>query len=246
MSKPETNNIKPFKKSNQSLQQLLHTLLTRLCDSSAIIKSWPEGGDDNSVHAETTTKLIASIHKIVDAIRLVEEKVNPNLGDDTPTTTTTNNNNNSNNEQQQEEENNKPSEQEIVLANQLRQTAVPLDLLDMMDANSLNPDCFARGLLSEALRQFSNLQSRKASMNMLAQLVEKGFEQKERDLKILAAATANTTNERLNPSKEGDEKLGVGKASNDERNESKKRKRETDNVDDDDTPQQPAKKEMKM
>lgn len=174
MSKPETKG-KAFQKSNQSLQELLHTLLTRLSHSSEIIKSWPEGGDDPSIHTQTTTKLIASIQKIVAAIKLVEERVNPNLGVD---------------------QGEKTSEQENALANQLRQTAVPLDLLDMMDADSekgLNPDCFARGLLNEALRQFSNLRTRKASMNMLSQLVETGFEQREMKLKKIAALQEEKT-----------------------------------------------------
>mmetsp|Transcript_461 Transcript_461/g.646 ORF Transcript_461/g.646 Transcript_461/m.646 type:complete len:237 (+) Transcript_461:121-831(+) len=141
-----------FINNSQSLQEALHTLLTRLSETSEIIQKWPEpesNSDHESIHAETTTKLIKSIHKVVNGIRLVEEKVNPNLGDE------------------------KPSEQHIALANNLRQTAVPLDLLDMMDyAGGLNPDCFARGLLIEALQQFSNLSNRKSSMTMLANLVQ--------------------------------------------------------------------------
>ncbi len=176
MSKPEVVSGKKFQKNNQSLQEALHTLLTRLSDSSEIIKSWPEGGDDNSIHTKTTEKLIASIHKIVNAIRVVEEKVNPNLGEE------------------------KPTEQEIALANKLRQTAIPLDLLDMMDSNSLNPDCFARGLLNEALRQFGNLRTRKASMNMLAQLVETGMKQQERDLQKASEIKKSMEKDKINES----------------------------------------------
>lgn len=187
MSKAETK-VKPFQKNNQSLQESLHTLLTRLSDSSEIIKSWPEGGDDNSVHTTTTAKLITSVKRIVNAIKVVEEKVNPNLGDE------------------------KPTDQQTALANQLRQTAIPLDLLDMMDANCLNPDCFARGLLNEALRQFGNLRSRKASMNMLSQLVESGMKQRERDLEKVA---------KIKRSMEEDEKKN-----DDLNNQTKKRKLE--------------------
>jgi hypothetical protein len=191
-----------FTKTNRSLQELLHTLLTRLSDANEIIKTWPEDGDDNSIHVETTTKLIASMHKIVHAIQLVEERVNPNLD--------------------HEENNDKnPSAQEMTLANQLRQTAIPLDLLDMMDdtTNTLNPDCFARGLLNEALRQFSNLGKRKVSMNVLASLVEDGFERREKEIQKVvdaaakAAAAADTDRK--------DEDINT--------EESKKRKRHLDN-----------------
>ena len=215
-----SNTISTFQKTNQSLQELLHTLLTRLSDSSEIIKSWPEneGGDnDNSIHTETTTKLITSINKVVDAIRLVEERVNPNIGD----------------ENEKEETDEKPSasslsssDQEFALANQLRQTAIPLDLLDMMDANSLNPDCFSRGLINEALRQFSNLRQRKASMNMLAQMVESGFEQRE--LKQMEIPGGK---------REEDESIGVCPGINNgsdslEHNTTKKRKRDSSDTND--------------
>ena len=183
----------------------------------------------------------------MDAIRLVEEKVNPNLGVDSSTSTTATASANNDPQQVNNSNNEAPSEQETVLANALRQTAVPLDMLDMMDANSLNPDCFARGLLSESLRQFSNLQSRKASMNMLAQLVEKGFEERERGLKIAAVNAADgNTNEKVHTSKEEEGKLGNSNANNEEGNDSKKRKRDEDDVGDDDTSIQPVKKEMKM
>jgi len=215
MTNPTTTNNKNettnpfFEKSNQSLQELLHTLLTRLSDSSEIIKSWPEGGngigEDNSIHVETTTKLITSIHKIVDAIRLVEERVNPNIGDDGDNNPTT------------------EQEQQLVLANQLRQTAVPLDLLDMMDTNTLNPDCFARGLLNEALRQFSNLRHRKASMNMLAQMVQNGLNERERQLQQLTSKKVQD-DEQKNISTSHDEE---------EQMVSKKRKRNLDDDNDD-------------
>lgn len=220
-----------YKSNNQSLQDLLHTLITRLSESSEIIKSWPEqdGPYDNSIHTETTSKLITSIHKVVDAIRLVEERVNPNIGED---------------------ENDKATEQEIFLANQLRQTAIPLDLLDMMDTNTLNPDCFARGMLSEALRQFSNLGNRKNCMNMLASLVENGFQiqmkmqqqrEKEREMKMKQEQEeerneielANVKAEELDVKEDG---------------ESKKRKRELDEVreegDNDDTITEPPTKKQ--
>lgn len=153
-----------FQDNKQSLQERLHTLLTRLSDIGEILKKWPETktGDDSSIHTRTTAKLISEIQRTIEGIKLVEEKVNA-----------------------------VPSENvksEDAIANKLRQTAVPLDLLDMMDfAGGLNPDCFARGLIKEALRQMGNLQRRKASMRMLAVAIKNGMERREEQLKILAS-----------------------------------------------------------
>jgi len=149
-----------YQNTSQSLQERLHTLLTRLSDSIEILKKWPEsqtGDDSTSVHVETTNKLIASIHKVVEGIKLVEEKTSTNLG-----------------------EGEESSEQDIALADKLRQAAVPMDLLDMMDyPNRMNPDCFARGMLREALRQMKNLQRRKRLLKMLALAVQNGIKEQE-------------------------------------------------------------------
>lgn len=150
-----------------SLQECLHTLLTRLSDTSEILQKWP-GGDDPSIHVRTTEKLIKSIKKIMDSIKTVEEKVN-HVSVETST-----------------EQSSGSGDEDI--ANKLRQIAVPLDLLDMMDcAGGLNPDCFARGLIKEALRQMGNLQRRKASMKMLAATIQNGLDARERQLEILKA-----------------------------------------------------------
>ncbi len=69
----------------------------------------------------------------------------------------------------------------------------------MMDfAGGVNPDCFARGLIKEALRQMGNLQRRKASMRMLAITIQNGMNEREKQLKILASL---------------DEKLAAGNSS---------------------------------
>jgi hypothetical protein len=150
-----------------SLQERLHTLLTRLSDTSEILQKWP-GGDDASIHIRTTEKLIESIKRIIDGIKSLEEKVN-HVSTETSG-----------------EQSNESGDEDI--ANKLRQIAVPLDLLDMMDfAGSLNPDCFARGLIKEALRQMGNLQRRKASMKMLAATIQNGLDARERQLEILKA-----------------------------------------------------------
>jgi len=206
-----------------------------------VVKSWPESdGTDNSIHAETTTKLIRSIEKVVDAIKLVEEKVNPNLGDDgnggsggggmsvgnVPSATGATGN--ASEKEQQNRQQLQQQEDNMALGHKLRQTAVPLDLLDMMDADpdaGLNPDCFARGLLNEALRQFSNLNERKASMNMLASFVENAFERRERELRAAAAAAAASEAE--------EKKKSIKQENNDEADEGillKKRKRQADDT----------------
>lgn len=164
----------PSIQNNQgpSLQERLHTLLTRLSDTSEILKKWPETktGDDGSIHVRTTEKLISSIQRIVEGIKSVEEKVNyVNLT-----------------EQGSTDYNTGSGSGDDDIANKLRQIAVPLDLLDMMDfAGGLNPDCFARGLIKEALRQMGNLQRRKASMKMLAAAIQNGLDARERQLEIL-------------------------------------------------------------
>jgi len=52
--------------------------------------------------------------------------------------------------------------------------AVPLDLLDLMDADDLNPDCFIRALLGEALGQLDGLKKRMDALQMLACAIEEG------------------------------------------------------------------------
>jgi hypothetical protein len=142
----------PIESCTLSLQDRLHTLLTRLSNTSKLLTKteWPSA-DDARVHSEKTLLLIASIEKIMEAIKMVEVKVNsPEMYD------------------------------------KLRQVAIPLDLLDMMDcAGGVNPDCFARGLMDEASRQLGNLQRRKTSMKVLAKTIQNGMEQREKQLKII-------------------------------------------------------------
>lgn len=142
----------PIESCTLSLQDRLHTLLTRLSNTSKHLTKteWPSA-DDARVHSEKTLLLITSIEKIIEAIKMVEVKVNsPEMYD------------------------------------KLRQVAIPLDLLDMMDcAGGVNPDCFARGLMDEASRQLGNLQRRKTSMKILAKTIQNGMEQREKQLKII-------------------------------------------------------------
>ena len=56
---------------------------------------------------------------------------------------------------------------------------IPLDLLDLLDVGQptfgLNPQCYARGLIVEALRQLSVLERRKRAASMLAIFIEEGL-----------------------------------------------------------------------
>lgn len=62
------------------------------------------------------------------------------------------------------------------LRHTLQDCPIPLDLLDLMDhAGGLNPDCFSRGLLKEALGQLAGLKRRKLALEMLGDAIQKGL-----------------------------------------------------------------------
>ena len=153
-----------FKDNHQTLQERLHSLLTRLSGASELLKNWPQA-DDVAVHNQTTTDLITIINKVVESIQRVEEKVNHCGGD--------------------------AKESDIKLRNNLRETFVPLDLLDLMDfGDGLNPDCFARGLLKEAERQLAGLQRRKLCLHMLGKAISVGVAQR---MNVRLSTTTSTT-----------------------------------------------------
>lgn len=63
-----------------------------------------------------------------------------------------------------------------VLFQTLQDCPIPLDLLDLMDCQGgLNPDCFSRGLLKEALGQMAGLQRRKLALDMLGDAIDSGL-----------------------------------------------------------------------
>jgi hypothetical protein len=205
-----------YQDKHQSLQERLHTLLSRLSDCGEILKTWPETktGDDASIHIRQTDKLIASIQRIIGGIKQVEEKVNSVPAEGTPT--------------------------DEDIANKLRQIAIPLDLLDMTDfAGGLNPDCFARGLIKESLRQMGNLQRRKTSMKMLAVTIQNGIDARERQLEILKSLdeklvasedTDDTKNDIIQKEEESKESLPMEKVVLSD--EKKKRKRDEEGAPD--------------
>lgn len=66
------------------------------------------------------------------------------------------------------------------LKEKLQSCLIPMDLLELLDVN-LNPDCFSRGLLREAVGQLSGLNRRKQALEMLGSAVQKGLDERERN-----------------------------------------------------------------
>ena len=67
------------------------------------------------------------------------------------------------------------------LRKNLQECLVPLDLLDLLDHGSLNPDCFSRALLKEALGQLAGLKRRKLALEMLGSAVQSGLKKPEKE-----------------------------------------------------------------
>jgi hypothetical protein len=66
------------------------------------------------------------------------------------------------------------------LRKNLQDCLIPLDLLDLLDYGSgLNPDCFSRALLREALGQLAGLKRRKLALEMLGAAVQSGLNKRE-------------------------------------------------------------------
>merc|ERR1712157_113914 len=134
-------------------------------------KKWPSSeGDNANIHYDTTTTLIESLQKIISSLKRVEDSVFSNSNSST--------NDKSKNNQQQE--------QIAELRKRLQQCQIPVDLLDLMDCGGLsetgfglNPECFIKGLLHEALRQLAGLRRRKNALTMLGAAISKGIKQRE-------------------------------------------------------------------
>lgn len=65
---------------------------------------------------------------------------------------------------------------------------IPLDLLDLLDSSNLNPDCFSRGLLREALGQLAGLKRRKLALELLGAAVQSGLQKQQQQERLLAEA----------------------------------------------------------
>jgi len=71
---------------------------------------------------------------------------------------------------------------DVVLKRSLQECKVPINLLDLLDhGNGLNPDCFSRGLLKEALGQLAGLRRRKLALEMLGAAIQTGLNQRDAD-----------------------------------------------------------------
>lgn len=59
----------------------------------------------------------------------------------------------------------------------LNECPVPMDLLELLDhGGGLNPECFTRGLMQEALGQLAGLKRRKRALQLLGAAVKSGME----------------------------------------------------------------------
>lgn len=149
------------KEAAVQLQDRLHYLLSRLSDVVEMVKSWPEAkGDDASVHVESTSKLINYIRNVITALERVESVVKDNAS----------------------------------LKKKLQECPIPLDLLDLLDhgqgGGALNPECFVRGLLKEALGQLAGLKRRKLALELLGTAVQNGLNTQLRQQAEAAAAVS--------------------------------------------------------
>jgi len=74
---------------------------------------------------------------------------------------------------------------DAVLKKSLQECKVPINLLDLLDhGNGLNPDCFSRGLLREALGQLAGLKRRKLALEMLGAAIQNGLDQQNAAEKV--------------------------------------------------------------
>jgi hypothetical protein len=77
---------------------------------------------------------------------------------------------------------------DAALKQSLEECLIPLDLLDLLDhGGGLNPECFSRGLLQEAMGQLAGLKRRKRALEMLGFAVQRGIEQRDAEQSSAAA-----------------------------------------------------------
>jgi hypothetical protein len=146
------DNTTATNKSNKtSLLARLHQLISTLNEATNAVKNWPSSHDDQ-VHYDATTNLIQSLHKVVDALKEVEDRACNDSG----------------------------SANNTSVGQSILDAPVVLDLLDLMDyGNGLNPEIFIKQLIREALRQLSGLKRRKQALEMLGQAIENGLKDME-------------------------------------------------------------------
>jgi len=135
------------------LQERLHTLINNLYHTTELVKNW-EDSENASDHVQTTTKLIASLQEVLQSVKDVETKVLKGDG----------------------------TEGDKKIIQELKDSPVPLDLLELMDyGGGINPDVFARGLLQTALRQLAGLKRRKLALGLLGAAVSDGMKRRDKE-----------------------------------------------------------------
>jgi hypothetical protein len=98
---------------------------------------------------------------------------------------------------------------DATLKKSLEECLIPLDLLDLLDhGGGLNPECFSRGLLQEAMGQLAGLKRRKRALEMLGFAVQRGIEQ--RDSEVSAAATEDVKEAKSSVKRERELNEGEG------------------------------------
>lgn len=101
---------------------------------------------------------------------------------------------------------------DVPLKQTLQNCFIPLDLLDLLDFE-LNPDCFSRGLLREAMGQLAGLRRRKNALEMLGSAIQAGLDQRDIDdtmqqtkaLQKTSSSITKTSNKRDRGEEGGDE-----------------------------------------
>eukprot|EP00581_Thalassiosira_minuscula_P019069 CAMPEP_0183727112 /NCGR_PEP_ID=MMETSP0737-20130205/24908_1 /TAXON_ID=385413 /ORGANISM="Thalassiosira miniscula, Strain CCMP1093" /LENGTH=221 /DNA_ID=CAMNT_0025958663 /DNA_START=25 /DNA_END=690 /DNA_ORIENTATION=- len=185
MTKANTkaNTAKANTAAGEYLLERLRILLQRLQSTTEILQNWPETqGDSAKVHADTAAKLIASIRKIVLGLRSVERHVNgtgpSNQGGAGGTESAIS-----------------KEALEAFRTSLEDKCPIPLDLLDLLDVGQpfgLNPQCYARGLMKESIKQLAGFERRKCALAMLAQSIEKGMDVDARTTKGGAGDVSNS------------------------------------------------------
>lgn len=121
-------------------------------------------------------RLIASIRKIVVAIRSLERHINGTTSASNETITHKNQI--------------IPKESLTAFRSSLEtKCPIPLDLLDLLDVGNvigMNPQIYVRGLMKESIRQLMGLERRKRGLGMLADAIEVGMKCSESEVEVKA------------------------------------------------------------
>ncbi|KAL7540539.1 hypothetical protein ACHAXR_010194 [Thalassiosira sp. AJA248-18] len=170
LRQPASNNTA----AGEYLLERLRILLNRLQSTTEILQNWPETqGDSAKIHADTATQLIASIRKIVLGLRSVERHVNGTGGSSGGGASAGGGGDGGGVGAISKEA------LEAFRISLEDKCPIPLDLLDLLDVGQpfgLNPQCYARGLMKESMRQLAGLERRKRALDMLATAIETGMD----------------------------------------------------------------------